>query len=118
LVYPNQDIFDAVQGSAFIQVRLTFTKDSDKTDVLNRASPSEEKYMYKYGYMPLNRSQYLEGKYWDENRGLARAIIAGNLDRPELEKLDQRLGGYPPVESGVRIGYWKLWIFSPARKGN
>jgi hypothetical protein len=69
--------------------------------------------LLKYGYDSLDRLATLEGKYWDEQCGLARAIISGNLDRPELKELDGKLQGYSSLESGVRIGFYQLWIFAP-----
>jgi hypothetical protein len=111
LINRNQAILEAVKSSAFVEMRLSFSKDSERDG--SNFYASDPVYLLKYGYNSLNRQATLEGKYWDEQRGLARTMIAGNLDRPELKELDNQLQGYSPVESGVRIGFDELWIFTP-----
>ena len=111
LFYRNDDILQAVESSAFVEMKLSFWKESERDG--SNLHASDPVYLLKYGYDSLNRLATLTEKYWDEHRGLARAIISGNLDRPELKELDDQLQGYSPVESGVRIGFAKLWIFAP-----
>ncbi len=93
-------------------MQLGFVKDSssDRDAIVNSYT---DLIFLKFGYDANVRVGYLEAKYWDEHRGLARTIITGNLDDPKLKELDNKLQGYPPLESGVRIAFSKLWIFAP-----
>jgi len=108
IYYSNQEIFEALQKSSFVQIKVALCK--KKYSPSNQSGKTLADLTMRY---PMPRQEYLERHHFEDQRGFIRTLVNEHLQEPGVQELDNSLSDFESVEKNIPFGYASLWIFTP-----